>query len=160
MTGDELRRQRGRLRLTQRELADRIGVGLRTVTTWEALGSRPLPGTAEGRLTAVFGPPDAGPPRALSEVSDLELLAELARRLGLPRVGTNAFPTHEETAAARAWSGEDYPSDPSAPGMVGTPTNGAPADETTTAWRRSARGDRVQPVDRDSPQRRNRGQRP
>jgi len=37
MTGDELKRQRGRLRLTQRELAVRIGVGLRTVTTWESL---------------------------------------------------------------------------------------------------------------------------
>src|SRR6476469_9402175 len=108
MTGDELNRQRGRMRLTQRELADRIGVGLRTVTTWEALGSRPLPGTAEGRLHAVFGFPDTGPPRALSEVSDLELIAELARRLGLPRVGTNRPPTHGETPAARASIEEDY----------------------------------------------------
>src|SRR5690349_7405115 len=90
MTGDELRRQRGRLRLTQRGLADRVGVGLRTVTTWESLGSRPLPGTAEGRLTAIFGPADVRPPRGLSELSDLELIAELARRLGLPRVGTDA----------------------------------------------------------------------
>ena len=160
MTGDELKRQRGRLRLTQRVLADRIGVGLRTVTTWESLGSRPLPGTAEGRLTAVFGPPDTGPPRALSDLTDLELIAELARRLGLPRVGTNASPTIEETAAARASTEEDYPSDASALGIVGTPTNGTPADETTTAWRRSARSNPVQPVDGDSPQRRHYRQRP
>jgi hypothetical protein len=160
MTGDELKRQRGRLRLTQRELAVRIGVGLRTVTTWESLGSRPLPGTAEGRINAVFGPPDTGPPQALSEVSDLELIVELARRLGLPRVGTHASATVEETAAARASIEEDYPSDASAPGIVGKPTNGTPADEATTAWRGSARGNRVQPVDGDSPQWRDRRQRP
>ena len=118
MSGDELKRRRGRMRLTQRELADRIGVGLRTVSSWEALGSRPLPGTAEGRLTAVFGPPDTDPPRALSKVSDLELIAELARRLGLPRVGTNASPTVQETAAAGASIEEDYPSDASALGIV------------------------------------------
>ena len=59
MTGDDLRLQRGRLHLTQRELADRVGVGLRTVTTWEALGAQALPGTARvdskpslARLTA------------------------------------------------------------------------------------------------------------
>jgi hypothetical protein len=160
MTGDELKRQRGRMRLTQRELADRIGVGLRTVTNWEALGSRPLPGTAEGRLTAVFGLPDTGPPRALSAVSDLELIAELARRLGLPRVGTNASPTVEETTAGRASTEEDYPSDASALGIVGTPTNGTSADETTTAWRRSLAVNWIQPVDGDSPQRRHRRQRP
>src|SRR6478609_7663438 len=60
MTGDELRRQRGRLRLTQRELADRVGVGLRTVTGWEARGPRALPATAEGRLHAVLGFSDIG----------------------------------------------------------------------------------------------------
>jgi hypothetical protein len=160
MSGDELKRRRGRMRLTQRELADRIGVGLRTVTSWEALGSRPLPGTAEGRLNAVFGLPDTGPQRALSKVSDLELIAELARRLGLPRVGTNASPTAPETATARASIEEDYPSDASALGIVGTPTNGTSADEATTAWRRSARGNRVQPINGDSPQRRHRRQRP
>jgi hypothetical protein len=133
MTGDELRRQRGRLSLTQRELANRVGVGLRTVTSWESLGSRPLPGTAEGRLTAIFGPADVGPPRGLSEVSDLELIAELARRLALPRVGTNTDRTAGVTAdvpfSARSSTEVDYPSDASAQGIVGTPRNETPGHE-------------------------------
>ena len=67
MSGDELKRQRGRMRLTQRELADRIGVGLRTVTSWEALGSRPLPGTAEGRLNCCLRTPGHRPAAGVVE---------------------------------------------------------------------------------------------
>ena len=161
MTGDELRWQRGRLRLTQRELADRVGVGLRTVTTWEALGPRPLPGTAEGRLTATFGPADDGQPRALAEVSDLELIAELARRLSLPRVSTSAHQsaaTVDAPSAERPLNEEDYPSDASAQGIVGTPSNETPTHQRTTT-RRSPRGGLVQPVDGASPERRRRRQR-
>src|SRR6478735_6578170 len=120
MTGDELRRQRGRLRLTQRELADRVGVGLRTVTSWEARGPRPLPGAAEGRLTAVVGSTDHGPHRALADVSDLELIAELARRLNLSRAGTTARPGVADRldagSSGLSFAGEDYPSDASADG--------------------------------------------
>jgi len=162
MTGDELRWQRGRLRLTQRALADRVGCGLRTVTTWEALGPRPLPGTAEGRLAAIFGPTDAGPPRALAEVSDLELIAEVARRLSLPRVSTTAQQRADATvdagSAARPAADQDYPSDASAQGIVGTPKNETPAHQSTTT-RRSPRGGWVQPVDGASPERRHRRQR-
>jgi hypothetical protein len=162
MTGDELRRQRGRLCLTQRELANRVGVGLRTVTSWESLGPRPLPGTAEGRLTAIFGLADVGPPRGLSEVSDLELIAELARRLGLPRVGTTAERTAGATAdgsfSARSSTEEDYPSDASAQGIVGTPRNET-VDQPTAA-RPTSRNGWLQPVVGDSPERRHRRQRP
>ena len=162
MTGDELRWQRGRLRLTQRELADRVGVGLRTVTTWEAFGSRRLPGTAEGRLTAILGPADAGPPRALAEVSDLELIAELARRLSLPGASTTAHQRADATvdapSAERPSAEEEYPSDPSAKGIVGTPRNEIPTYQPTTT-RRSPHGGWVQPLDGASPERRRRRQR-
>jgi transcriptional regulator with XRE-family HTH domain len=163
MTGDQLRMQRGRLRLTQRELANRIGVGLRTVTTWEALGARPVPGTAEGRLTAIFGAPDAGLRPALSDVSDLELITELTRRLGLPRVGTHPYPAADAAAdipsPAHQSAEEDYPSDASAQGIVGTPRDDTPTHEPTTAWR-PPQGGRLRSVAGDSSERRHHRQRP
>jgi transcriptional regulator with XRE-family HTH domain len=143
MTGDELRWQRGRLRLTQRQLADRAGVGLRTVTSWEARGSGPLPASAEARLTAIVRTADDSPPRALSDVSDLDLIAELARRLSLPRVSTTARRTSD---------GEDYPSEASAEGIVGTPKNET-AHLATTSRRRPHRVS-LQSIDGDSPERR------
>jgi transcriptional regulator with XRE-family HTH domain len=144
MTGDDLRLQRGRLHLTQRELADRVGVGLRTVTTWEALGSHPLPGTAQGRLEAVFGATDGTGIRSLAEVSDLELIAELARRLSATRIRQHADQLAEvshlistrEPHTLRVSTPpsveEDYPSDASAQGTIGTPTNDEPPRETTS----------------------------
>jgi len=143
MTGDDLRLQRGRLHLTQRELADRVGVGLRTVTTWEALGAQPLPGTAQGRLEAVFGAADGTGIRSLAEVSDLELIAELARRLSVTRIREHADQLAEVSnligkrephtlilPTPRSVEEEDYPSDASAQGTIGTPTNDKPARQT------------------------------
>jgi transcriptional regulator with XRE-family HTH domain len=142
MTGDDLRLQRGRLHLTQRELADRVGVGLRTVTTWEALGAQPLPGTAQGRLEAVFGAADGAGIRSLAEASDLELIAELARRLSAPRIRehtdqlaevSNLIGKREPLTLMVPTSPsveEDYPSDASAQGTIGTPTNDEPARQT------------------------------
>ena len=139
MTGEELRRERGRVRLTQRQLADRVGVGLRTITTWESRGSRPIPGTAEGRLALVLGPRDAGPMRMLVDFSDADLIEELAKRLGLtticvtsdsssgvrPQEGVSAVTIHEMAQGrpfpARRVVADDYPADASARGTIGTP---------------------------------------
>jgi transcriptional regulator with XRE-family HTH domain len=139
MTGEELRRERGRARLTQRQLAARAGVGLRTITTWEARGSRPLPGTAEGRLAIVLGPGDDGPMHTLADFSDAELIEELAHRLGVPRIRVNSDPnrgvrpldgvrdvtTNEMTERrpfpARRFVADDYPADASAQATIGTP---------------------------------------
>jgi len=142
MTGDDLRLQRGRLHLTQRELADRVGVGLRTVTTWEALGAQPLPGTAQGRLEAVFGATDGTGSRSLAEVSDLDLIAELARRLSASRIRQHADQLaevshliskrdpHTLRVPTSQSVEEDYPSDASAQGTIGTPTNDEPASQS------------------------------
>jgi Helix-turn-helix domain len=139
MTGEELRRERGRVRLTQRQLADRVGVGLRTITTWESRGSRPIPGTAEGRLTLVLGPRDDGPKGTLADFSDADLIEELAHRLGLttirvtndssrgvrPLEGVSALTANEMTQGrplpARRFVADDYPMDASAQGTIGTP---------------------------------------
>jgi DNA-binding transcriptional regulator YiaG len=139
MTGEELRRERGRMRLTQRQLADRVGVGLRTITTWESRGSRPIPGTAEGRLALVLGPGDDGPMRTLADFSDADLIEELATRLGLTTIRVNSDPnrgvrppdgvgdatTNEMTQRrpfpARRFVADDYPADASARGTIGTP---------------------------------------
>lgn len=63
---------------TQEQLAERLGVTLRTVGNWER--STP-PGSGQARLRAVLGDHferSAEPP--LRTVSDAELLAEIARR--------------------------------------------------------------------------------
>lgn len=170
-TGDELRRQRGGLRLTQRELARRVGVGLRTITSWEALGSRALPRTAEGRLAVIFGPSDSSRTRSLADVSDLELIAELARRLGATGIRVGGHPvgdvshpiandlTHRVRFATQPSVDEDYPSDASAQGITGTPNNDRPVHQTT-ASRRSPRSVGIQPHDGDPPKRRRSRRRP
>ena len=84
-TGNDLRQARTRLRLTQRELANIAGVSLRSINTWEALGDNDIPSNAEGKLFTVVDLVEPVPPPAiftLRDVSDLELIAELARRLG------------------------------------------------------------------------------
>lgn len=84
-TGNDLRRARARLGLKQRELADVSAVSLRSINTWEALGDNDIPATAERRLASVLAlaePEPARAPFSLATVSDLELIAEVARRLG------------------------------------------------------------------------------
>ncbi len=81
ITGADVKRARGRLHLSQTQLARQIGVSLRTVAEWEG-SSGPLSDRIVGRLSGVFA--DLEPSAAavpLSEVSDLELIAEMARRL-------------------------------------------------------------------------------
>ena len=50
MTKDQLRHMRQMLALTQRELAERLGVRSNTVTRWET-GVNPIPAWAEKAVT-------------------------------------------------------------------------------------------------------------
>ena len=89
LTGDQIRRAREALRMTQQELADELGVGLRTIGRWERGESAPR--SAMGALTRALQLPtpgdttahpdrdDAGP--RLHEASHVELLAEIGRRI-------------------------------------------------------------------------------
>ena len=89
LTGDQIRRAREALRMTQQDLADQLGVGLRTIGRWERGESAPR--SAMGALTRILQLPtpdtatedpdrDVAGPR-LREASHVELLAELARRI-------------------------------------------------------------------------------
>lgn len=85
LTGEKIRRAREALRLTQKQLADELGVGLRTIGRWER--DEAVPRSAVGALRRVLQIPDddegqtpySGPP--LRTASHAELLAEIARRL-------------------------------------------------------------------------------
>ena len=79
INGHAVRVERGRLRMTQQELADHLGQSRRTVVAWEA-GERPVPVTAYAKLQELFGMGDEPARADLSTVSDMELLAELMRR--------------------------------------------------------------------------------
>jgi transcriptional regulator with XRE-family HTH domain len=91
VTGDDVKHARGRLHLTQTQLAGMLGVSRRTVAEWETSGD--LSATIVGRLSGVFadaGPattPDAPP---LAAVSDLELVTEMGRRLASLRAQIDA----------------------------------------------------------------------
>lgn len=76
MTGPEIKAARERARLTQAQLAERIGVGLRTVGNWER--GETVPKNRMAALEALLLPRDTDDP--LREASDAELLAEVARR--------------------------------------------------------------------------------
>ena len=82
LTGDQVLAARTRAGLTQQQLADLIGVTLRSVGNWER--SEQVPRQAEARLRERFGSylraDDAAPSTDLSSVSDALLLAEIARR--------------------------------------------------------------------------------
>nr|WP_162177291.1 helix-turn-helix domain-containing protein [Actinotalea ferrariae] len=80
ISGAEIRSARERARLTQEELASRVGVSHRTVGNWERGAS--VPRNREAALLSVLADHlDAGErPAHLRAVSDAELLAEIARR--------------------------------------------------------------------------------
>lgn len=139
ITGADIKRARGRLHLSQTQLARQIGVSLRTVAEWEG-SSGPLSDRIVGRLSGVFAdlePSTAAVP--LSEVSDLELIAEMARRLSslrsqIPggvsdRPGDTAAGPGETTQTGQRSDktditspsrDADYSGDASASGTVGT----------------------------------------
>lgn len=76
MIGEHIRSERGRLDMTQRELAEALGVGYRTVQRWEA--GEPVPISQQAKLTALFAVRSSRP---LAAYESAELLAEVIRRL-------------------------------------------------------------------------------
>jgi DNA-binding transcriptional regulator YiaG len=75
VNGVEIREARERMGMTQEQLAQQIGVHLRTVGNWER--GQTVPKNRMARLRRVLGE-DGGNP--LAEATDAELLAEVARR--------------------------------------------------------------------------------
>lgn len=81
ITADELRDARNRAGYTsQAALAEALGVSERTVTNWEADGGR-VSTRAEAKVRTLLWPA----PGPLSSYSNYELLAEIGRRLDMPR---------------------------------------------------------------------------
>ena len=76
MIGEQLRRERGRLDMTQQELSDALGVGRRTVQRWET--GAPIPINHQARIAALLARREANP---LDAYQSVELLAEVLRRL-------------------------------------------------------------------------------
>lgn len=97
MTGDEIRRARERAGLTQEQLGRIVGVSLRTIGNWER-GATPISARQQARLQSALGldaESEKGVP--LSEVSDVELLAEIARRFARAHQTTSTGPVAEPT---------------------------------------------------------------
>lgn len=78
-TPEAIRQRRDDLGLTQQQLADRLGVVLRTVTAWETGESRPR---RTAHLDEVLGkPPDSRAAQDLIDKGAAELVAEINERL-------------------------------------------------------------------------------
>lgn len=83
-TADTIRRRRDELGLTQQQLAERLGVSLRTVTAWEAGESQPR---RVADLTRVLGEPRRERPRpvdlsALNNAQLITLMAQVTAEVG------------------------------------------------------------------------------
>lgn len=83
-TGDDIRTARQRAGLTQAELAQQIGVSMRTVGNWER-GDTP-PNRYAARINAVLdGLINSAERPSIEDYSDAALLAEIARRFDSTR---------------------------------------------------------------------------
>ena len=132
VTGDDVKHARGRLRLTQTQLAGMLGVSRRTVAEWEGNGAGELSATITGRLSGVFA--DAGPatPNTPPLASTARSSGRAGRRLASLRsqldaaaaanaVETDITPrTGHRTDDTGLASETGYPSDGGASGVVGT----------------------------------------
>lgn len=97
ITGQQIRSARERAGLTQEELANRLGVSMRSVGNWERGAT--VPRSKSAAVEAILGdhlegPASATPP--LAEASDVELLAEIAKRF--TRVQERANGGHHDEA--------------------------------------------------------------
>jgi len=123
--------ERHRVGWTQRELAERIGASLRSVTAWELGESTPTAKyrRALDRHLAPTAPTDRFDAKALrdsltpdqlrqlvAEVDDLIIISDIARRIGLGRTGPRALQDSIDAAAAaadrlpdRTWTAADLP---------------------------------------------------
>lgn len=102
ITAEELRDARLRAGFTsQSDLAEALGVSLRTVTAWEAEGGHVSP-RGEAKVRALLWPA----PGPLSSYSNYELLSELGRRLdGLHRVGNDPVSDQQTVVDGRNGDG-------------------------------------------------------
>lgn len=78
ITGAQLREARESRRWTQEQLAEAVGVTLRSIGNWER-GS--VPANREARIRDVLGDHLTPGGNPLTRASDLALISELARRL-------------------------------------------------------------------------------
>jgi hypothetical protein len=78
MTGEQIRQERERRKLTQEQLAKAIGVGQRTIGNWERGETVPL--NRMGRLRDFFGIDADESSDPIRNAPDVTLLAELLRR--------------------------------------------------------------------------------
>lgn len=76
VSGDNIREARERAGLTQEQLAQRLGVTMRTVGNWERGAT--VPKSRQAAIRAFLAPSEDQP--GLHSASDAELLAEIARR--------------------------------------------------------------------------------
>lgn len=83
ITGDEIRRGRELLGLTQADLGKRIGVSHRTIGNWER--DETSPQRYEARLREMFRGQDPAPSVSITDYSDTELLLEVSRRMSEQR---------------------------------------------------------------------------
>ena len=98
MNGREIRAARERAGMTQGELAQRVGVSLRTVGNWERGDTVPMnrASAVESALAQWLDRGDTEGPR-LASASDGELLAEIAPRFEAP--ATARRPTSPESSS-------------------------------------------------------------
>lgn len=91
VNGQEIERARKLAGWSQKKLASEVGVSERTIGNWERGASSP--GMKEPQLLELLGPYFAAsaPGLDLADVSDLDLLAEVAKRMsrGSQRIGGN-----------------------------------------------------------------------
>lgn len=83
---ETIQRARQQARMTQQELAEAVGVSLRTITSWERGSTLPL--NRIPVLEQILGVTLTEPPSVagtLQGVSDRELLEEVARRMAAAR---------------------------------------------------------------------------
>jgi transcriptional regulator with XRE-family HTH domain len=80
--GTRIKRARERLRWTQRQLADALGVNIKTIDNWE--NDRRKPRSAMGALEATLGPLSEDGPRRPSSTAE-EALDRLEQQVALLR---------------------------------------------------------------------------
>lgn len=103
ITGEQIKAARQRAGLTQGELAQRVGVSLRTVGNWERGESNPRSHETVLR-DALRDHLEGAEPAPLQGISDVELLAEIARRFARGQ-DTKAGGEHDQRSAPRYRAG-------------------------------------------------------
>lgn len=94
ISSQEIRSARERAGLTQQQLGEMVGVGLRTVGNWER--GETVPRNREATLRRVLAGhlDDASEPAVLRAVADAEIVAEVARRMSRTQERTGELGVH------------------------------------------------------------------